>query len=137
MNDNERILLIQKREEIRVITQDILDLIEKDDITKQDCLEIKKKFVQILSLISILKTYMKTNLIIEREGDQDGLGAILSRIFSLLVEIQKGNKNEKFMLMLQIETICCIINRAEYKYPWILSRIIAKVPPITISVEKD
>jgi hypothetical protein len=45
ITETERNLMIQKREEIRILYQEIFDLTEKSVLAHQDIVDIKKKFI--------------------------------------------------------------------------------------------
>lgn len=54
LTENERLLLVQKKEEIRKLTEDIIELTEN---LKENRVEIKKKISGILSLLSVIASY--------------------------------------------------------------------------------
>ena len=60
ITENERLLLIKKREELCTVTQELSDLLflDNDTRTKQEILEIEKKVLKISCLLQILSTYM-------------------------------------------------------------------------------
>ena len=56
ITEAERILLIQKKEEVRAVSQELLEISAKDSYSVQDVADIKKKLVHILSLLHIISS---------------------------------------------------------------------------------
>jgi hypothetical protein len=56
LSETERLLLVGKKEEIRKLTEELLDLTARPDKNK---VEIKKKITSILALISTIASYSK------------------------------------------------------------------------------
>jgi hypothetical protein len=124
LSENEQLLILQKKEEIRIVTLEILELVNKEIKTQEDSLPIKKKFLHILSLLHILASYGKPNLNLEifRERVIDIFDNYLSH----------PPYHNKF----QIEYLCIIVNSIDYSYGHWPSFFKATISLASVEVKK-
>jgi hypothetical protein len=124
ITENERLLIIQKMEEIRKVTEEILDLVEKNIETTQDATFVKKKFLHILSLLHIIASYGKPNL------DLDIFRERVIDIFdNFLVPPPYHNR-------FQIQYLCIVVNSVDYSYSRWPSYLRAKIPLASVEIQK-
>jgi len=115
ISEAERILLIQKKEEIRVVTQELLEISTKPSYTIQDIAEIKKKLVHILSLLHIISSYGSPN--------RD-----LHNLMRLAVEIDGFLTVMPAATNLRIDVFCMVANSITFSYSWWPSIFRAGIP---------
>ena len=126
ITENERLLLIQKKEEIRILTQEILDLVDKEVLSHQDITDVKKKLVHILSLLHILASYGSPN------RDLHSIMMFVVQIIGLELEPEMV-----IILKAHLEIVCIVVNSINFSYsPW-PSLFKAAIPPLaSIEVKK-
>jgi hypothetical protein len=131
ITDAERLLIIQKREELRIVSQEIVDLTDKEILSAQDFVDIKKKFIHILSLVSILTTYMNSNILL------DALRHRIMITFDFLDFYSMANQIQQKKTRASIQAICAIVNTIQFSYsPW-PSRFLAIIYPLgSLDIQK-
>ena len=105
LSGSEKLLLVQKKEEIRTLTQEIIEIINKESTTNQDFVDVEKKFLQILSIIHVISSYQKPN------RDLQVLMKEVLDIFSFHLQ----NKNT-VMMKSQIATLCVVVNSIQFSF---------------------
>ena len=102
LTETERLLLVAKKEDIRKLTEEILDLainIERNE------LEIKKKITSILSFISTIASYSKS-----KNYDLDGITSMANMIYRML-----GTKSHQIAKLL-LEGFCNSANSIRFDF---------------------
>jgi hypothetical protein len=122
----ERLLLIEKKEEVCRLSLEILDIIHQETTTGEDVIEVKKRMVQILSLLHILAGYGSPG------RDLDALMRLALRFYSL-----QGRARDDFVSGIPVAELFCITaNSIGFSYGWLPTIIKAQVPPHDILVKK-
>ena len=107
-SDNEKLLIIQKREELRIVSQEILDLVNKELLSEQDITNIKKKGVHIISLLNIISTSAKSTFDIQK----------LTKMIATTID-ELGSPTSRKTSIISIEAFCYAVNAFPYSYsPW-------------------
>lgn len=125
ITEGERLLLIQKKEEIRTITQEIIEIVNKESTTRQDITEVKKKFLHVLSLLHILASYGSPNR---------DLQSLMMNIIQIIgMELRVANS---IVLKANIEITCIVVNSITFSFsPW-PTLIKLSIPPLSAEVQK-
>jgi hypothetical protein len=119
LTEKERLMLVQKKEEILKLTKEILDIM-KDP---KQALEIKKKMTSILSLISTIACYTES-----KNYNLNPLEHAATLIF-----LQMDKSEEDWTLCsLFIEYFCNIVNSIQFNF--IKRGIKITIPKIDISI---
>jgi len=116
ISETERLLLIQKKEEIRVVTQELLEISIKTSYSIQDISEIKKKLAHILSLLHIISSYGNPN------RDLHNLMRLAVEIDGLLTIMPAATN-------LRIDVFCMVANSVTFSYSRWPSIFKAEIPP--------
>jgi hypothetical protein len=105
LTETERLMLVEKKEEIRKLTTEILDLASKP---KND-LEIKKKFTNILSLLNTIASYSDSkNMYLDKFTE------VVNYLFALMKLEESGGLWAASPLL--IETVCNYANSARFNF---------------------
>lgn len=124
--ESERLLLIQKKEEVCQLSQEILDLIHQEQTNGEDVIEVKKKMVQVLSLLHILASYGSPS------RDLNELTKLVVRFYQF-----QSKARDDIVLGVPIgELFCITVNSIEFSYSWIPTIIKSPVPPFDILSKK-
>jgi hypothetical protein len=124
--ESERQLLIQKKEEVCQLSLEILDIIHQEKTSGEDIIEVKKRMVQILSLLHILASYGSPG------RDMDGLMRLVLRFYS-----SQSKAREDFVSGIPVAELFCITaNSIDFSYSWLPTIIKAQIPPHDILVKK-
>lgn len=124
--ESERLLVIEKKEEVCRLSLEILDIIHQDKTNGDDLLKVKKKMVQVLSLLHVLASYGSPN------RDLDAIMRLVLRFFSV-----QGKDKDAFIQGVAIgELFCITVNSIEFTTGWIPPIIRAQVPPHDILMKK-
>lgn len=118
LTETEKLLLVAKKEEIRKLTEDLLDLatnLEKNEI------EIKKKITGMLSLISTIASYSKF-----KNYDLKGVTNMANMIYRML-----GTKSYS-IAELMMEGFCNTVNSIRFDFTKQGLKI--NIPKIDISI---
>jgi hypothetical protein len=122
----ERLLLIQKKEEVCTLSLEILDIIHQERTSGADVIEVKKKMVRILSLLHMLASYGSPS------RDLDELTKLVVRFFSL-----QSKARDDIVLGIPLgELFCITVNSIEFSYGWIPTLIKSPLPPFDILAKK-
>jgi len=124
--ESERLLVIEKKEEVCRLSLEILDIIHQDKSDGDDVLEVKKKMVQVLSLLHVLASYGSPN------RDLDAITRLVLRFFS----VQSKDKDAFIQGVAIGELFCITVNSIEFTTGWIPPIIKAQVPPHDILMKK-
>jgi hypothetical protein len=125
ISESERILLIQKKEDIHKLSQEILDITGKKQTTTQDVIDVKKKMVQILSLLHIISSYSSPN------RDLNALMKLVIRIFTF-----QAQSKDQIVLPQMIELFCTIANSVEFSYGWFPTIFKAQIKEMGLEIQK-
>lgn len=120
LSENERLMLVKKKEEILKLTTEILDI--KND--PEQALEIKKKITNILSLLSTISSYAQSKY------DSSNLWYLTTQIFMEMDLLG----NEWTVISPLIEVFCNTVNFIEFKFT--KKSISLKIPKIDLSLFK-
>jgi hypothetical protein len=124
--ESERLLLIQKKEEICQLSLEILDIIHQEKTDGQDVIDVKKKMVKILSLLHILASYGSPS------RDLDELMKLVVRFYQF-----QSKARDDIVLGVPIgELFCLTVNSIEFSYGWFPTLIKAQIPPFDILAKK-
>jgi hypothetical protein len=124
--ESERQLLIQKKEEVCQLSLEILDIIHQEKTTGEDVIEVKKRMVQILSILHILASYGSPS------RNLDELMKLVVRFYQF-----QSKARDDIVLGVPIgELFCITVNSIEFSYGWFPTIIKAPVPPFDILVKK-
>jgi hypothetical protein len=124
--ESERLLLIQKKEEVCQLSQEILDIIHQEKTNGEDVIEVKKKMVQVLSLLHILASYGSP-------------GRDLNELTKLVLRFYQFQSKARDDIVLGVpigELFCITVNSIEFSYSWIPTIIKSPVPPFDILSKK-
>jgi len=103
ITEAERTLLIQKKEEIRIVTQELLEISSKNVLSLQDIAEIKKKLAHILSLLHIISSYATPN------RDLHNLMMLAVEIDGLLLMLPESTRG-------RIDIFCLVANSVTFSF---------------------
>lgn len=124
--ESERLLLIEKKEEVCRLSLEILDIIHQPDAAGDDVIGVKKRMVQILSLLHVLAGYGSPG------RDLDALMRLALRFFQM-----QGRARDDFIAGIPIaELFCVTANSVDFSWGWLPTIIKAQVPPHDILVRK-
>lgn len=122
----ERLLIIEKKEEVCRISLEILDIIHQEKTNVDDVMEVKKRMIQILSLLHVLASYGSPN------RDLDAVMRLVLRFFAL----QNRDRDGYLQGVSVVELFCITVNAIEFTTGWIPPIIKAQVPPYDILIKK-
>jgi hypothetical protein len=124
--ESERLVLIQKKEEICQLSLEILDIIHQEKTTGQDVIDVKKKMIKILSILHILASYGWPG------RDLDELVKLVVRFYSL-----QSKARDDIVLGIPIgELFCLTVNSIVFSYGWFPTIIKSPIPPYDILAKK-
>jgi hypothetical protein len=124
--ESERLVLIQKKEEICQLSLEILDIIHQEKTTGQDVIDVKKKMIKILSILHILASYGWPS------RDLDELMKLVVRFYSF-----QSKARDDIVLGIPIgELFCLTVNSIEFSYGWFPAIIKSPIPPYDILAKK-
>ena len=118
LSEQERRMLTEKKDEIRKLTEEIIDL-EID--TKKNASEIKKKVTGILSLISIIASYSKS-----KNYDLEAINDMGKLMFLQL------NRRYPPLATLFLELFCNTVNAIQFDFTKRDVKI--NIPKIDVSI---
>ena len=119
LTEKERLMLVQRKDEILKLTIEILDI--KND--PKQALEIKKKMTSVLSQIGVLGSYSKSKNI--------NTGPLTNLTNSLFIKMDMS-KDMWMILSTDLEIWCNIVNSIQFDF---IKRDI-KIPKIDLSLLK-
>ena len=117
LSENERLMLVQKKEEIGKLTREILDIYQDP----KERIELTKKMYKILELLSIISSYSKSNY---------NLGSFREAV--IFITGSYGELLDPSLLRVQIEIFCAAANSVEFKFT--KSGLKLNIPKIDISI---
>ncbi|MDD1682819.1 MAG: hypothetical protein LUO98_03185 [Methanoregula sp.] len=124
--ESERLLLMEKKEEVCRLSLEILDIIHQENTAGEDVIEVKKRMVQILSLLHILAGYGSPG------RDLDALMRLALRFYSV-----QGKARDDFVSGIPVAELFCITaNSIDFSSSWFPTIIKAHIPPHDILVKK-
>ena len=119
LTEKERLMLVQRKDEILKLTIEILDI--KND--PKQALEIKKKMTSVLSQIGILESYSKSKNI-----NTGPLRNLTNTLF-----INMGMSKDMWMILsTDLEIWCNIVNSIQFDF----TKRDIKIPKIDLSLLK-
>jgi len=122
----ERLLVIEKKEEVCRLSLEILDIVHIEKTNSDDVMEVKKRMIQILSLLHVCAAYGSPN------RDLDAVMRLVLRFFSL----QNKDRDGYLQGISVVELFCITVNSIEFSTGWIPPIIKAQVPPHDILMKK-
>ncbi|MDD1680695.1 MAG: hypothetical protein LUQ35_03710 [Methanoregula sp.] len=122
----ERLLVIEKKEEVCRLSLEILDILHQDKTDGEDVAEVKKRMIQVLSLLHIVASYGSPN------RDLDAVMRLVLRFFS----VQSKDKDGFIQGVAIGELFCITVNSIEFTTGWIPPILKAQVPPHDILTKK-
>jgi len=125
VSESERLLLVQKKEEICKISQEILAITGKEQTNRHDVIEVKQKMIQILSNLHIIASYSSPN------RDLDAIMRVYLQITAF--QIQTG---DQLLLPGLIEFFVTVSNSVEFSYSWFPTIFKAQVKGYGIEMHK-
>ena len=133
LSEKERLMLVEKKDQIQKLTSEILDIFEK--ITNLDqMVEIKKKINHIISILGIIGSYAKPKMNLEHYESAANL--IFYKLY-LLERICQLNPNSdwKDAIRRNIEEFCIYANAIRFEFT--KSGIKIHIPKIEFSIFKQ
>lgn len=124
--ESERLLLIEKKEEVCQLSLEILDIIHKERTNGGDVIEIRKKMIRILSLLHMLAGYGSP-------------GRDLNEVMKIVVrfcQLQSRARDDIVQGIPIAELFCITVNSIEFSYSWFPTLIKTRIPPFDILVRK-
>lgn len=105
LTEKERLILMEKKEEIRKLTTEILDIASK----LENALEVKKKFTSILSLLNTIASYSDS-----KNYDLDAYTSAINLLFTMM----SYEKYSKWWVSspLAIEVACNYANAIRFNF---------------------
>ncbi len=125
ISESERLLIIQKREELRVISQEILDLVNRESLSQQNINDIKKRFLQIISLLNIISTSTKSTFDIQ---------ALLTKMGHTIYGLESQNLRENAII--NTESICFAVNGLPFFYSRWPAFLKAEIPFVEFEIDQ-
>jgi hypothetical protein len=126
ITESERLLLIQKKEEVCQLSLEILDIIHQENTNGDDVIEVKKKMIQILSLLHMLASYGSPS------RDLDELMKLVVRFYSF-----QSKARDDIVLGVPIgELFCITVNSIEFSFGWLPTIIKSPIPPFDILAKR-
>jgi len=122
LTEKERLMLVEKKEEIRKLTVEILDMLN-DSEKEIDIKEIKKRITSILSLLSTIASYSKS-----KNYDLDRLTDAANVIFATF-------DLDKRVIPPIIEVFCNYVNSVRFDFTKREFKI--NIPKIDFSIFKQ
>ena len=123
LTENERLMLVEKKEDILKLTKEILKILKERD--PEQALEVKKKMTSILSLISTIGSYAKSKY------DSRNLWASTNMIF-----LQMNALGDRWTSIASwIEVFCNTVNLIEFNFT--KRDIKIKIPKIDMSIFRN
>jgi hypothetical protein len=124
--ESERLLLIEKKEEVCRLSLEIMDIIHQENASGDDVIEVKKRMVRILSLLYVFAGYGSPG------RDLDALMRLALRFYQM-----QGKARDDFLAGIPVAELFCITaNSIDFSYSWLPTIIKAQVPPHDILVRK-
>lgn len=120
LTEKERLMLVGKKEEIRKLTTEILDIM--DDPKKQS--GVKKKITSILSLLSTIASYSDS-----KNYNLDAFTQMANVIFTFGLE---RHEELRPLTVFEIETFCNYVNSIQFEFTRKDFKI--RIPKIDISI---
>jgi hypothetical protein len=118
LSERERLMLVEKKEEIRKLTIEILDMASNPE----NELEIKKKLISIISLLSTIASYSSS-----KNVDLDAYTKFIQLIFSCMSE------KLWFLSEMLIEIACNYANAVRFDFT--KKNVEIHLPPINIFIQ--
>jgi len=121
-SESERLLLIEKKAEICRLSLEILDIIHQETTSRDDIVDVKKRMIQILSLLHALAAYGSP-------------GRNLNEVMKLVVRFcqLQGRERDDFISGVPVAELFCItVNAIEFSYSWMPVIVKAPIPPFDI-----
>jgi hypothetical protein len=103
ISEAERTQLILKKEEIRSVTQELLEISTKETFSRQDITDIKKKIAHTLSLLHIISSYSTPN------RDLHNLMMLAVEIDGFLITVPEATR-------FRIDIFCMVANSVTFSY---------------------
>jgi hypothetical protein len=126
ITESERLLILEKKEEICRLTLEILDIVHQPRTDSDDIIEVKKRMIRILALLSSLASYGFPG------RDLDAVMKLVLRFFSM-----QGRAKDDFLQGIPLcELFCITANSIDYTSGWLPPLIRSPVPPHDILVRK-
>jgi len=126
ITESERLLILEKKEEICRLSLEILDIIHQPKTDSDDVIEVKKRMIRILALLNGLASYGFPG------RDLDAVMRLVLRFFSM----QGRGKDDYLQGIPLCELFCITVNSIEFTQGWIPPVIKAQVPPHDILMKK-
>jgi hypothetical protein len=105
LNEKERLMLVEKKDEIRKLTTEILDMASNPE----NALEIKKRFTSILNILSTIASYSDS-----RNYNLDKFTEAVNALFMVLSSETRGKRWA--MSPLAIERTCNYANSIRFSF---------------------
>jgi len=126
ITESERLLLIEKKEEICRLSLEILDIIRQEKTSGDDIVDVKKRMVQILSLLHTLAAYGSPG------RDLNEVMKLVVRFFQL-----QGREPDDLISGVPVAELFCItVNAIDFSYSWMPVIVKAAIPPYDILGKK-
>ncbi|MEM3886770.1 MAG: hypothetical protein QXO82_06895 [Candidatus Methanomethylicia archaeon] len=123
ISEKERLMLFEKKEEIRKLTVEILDM----QSNPENELEIKKKFISILSYLSIIASYCNC-----KNYNLNKLTDVINILFTRMTFERESNMWISSPMLIQL--ICNYIN--SIRFDFLKRDIKIYLPKIEINIPK-
>ena len=124
--ESERLLLIEKKGEICRLSLEILDIIHQEKTSGDDIVDVKKRMIQILSLLHTLAAYGSPG------RDLNEVVKLAIRFFQL-----QGRERDDFLSGVPVAELFCItVNAIEFSFSWMPVIVKAAIPPFDILGKK-
>jgi len=120
--ETERLLLIEKKAEICRLSLEILEIIHQETTSRDDIVDVKKRMIQILSLLHTLAAYGSP-------------GRNLNEVMKLVVRFcqLQGRERDDFISGVPVAELFCItVNAIEFSYSWMPVIVKTPIPPFDI-----
>jgi len=105
LSDNEKLIIIQKREELRIISQEFLDLLNKEEFSTNDKNEIKKKILHLLSLINIIANQTHSDV---------NMNILIEMVAQIVDSLDNPNTQKRGKIKAQV--FCFSVNIIPFSY---------------------
>lgn len=126
ITESERLLVLEKKDEVCRLSLEILDIIHQQKTDSDDIFEVKKRMIQILSLLNSLASYGFPG------RDLDAVMKLVLRFFSM-----QGREKDDYLQGIPLcELFCITVNAIDFTPGWIPPIIRSPVPPHDILVKK-
>ena len=126
ISESERLVLIEKKEEICRLSLEILEIIHQEKTSGDDIIEVKKRMIRILSLLHTLASFGSP------DRDLNGVMKLVVRF----CQLQGREPDDNIAGVPIAELFCITVNATGFSTGWMPVLLKASIPPFDILTKK-